>query len=73
MEQRICAGYVITQSIQVKDTEFVPVTSLLRASKSKTPSLYWVSIPKPECAQHGSARTVTTTSGDITAPTSMML
>ena len=23
MEQRICAGYVITQSIQVKDTEFV--------------------------------------------------
>lgn len=23
MEQRICAGYVITQSIRVKDTEFV--------------------------------------------------
>lgn len=23
MEQRVCAGYVITQSIKVKDTEFV--------------------------------------------------
>lgn len=23
MEQRICAGYVITQSIKVKETEFV--------------------------------------------------